>query len=445
MVILAILVFLLAIAIRTILFYKYKFLGTDSFYHLLRSSAIKKEGRVKELTQGSSKISQLLVTPKWWSFYPNFFDIIVSLFPKSFHKNLRFLPAFFDILSMILLYFFVTSIFNSDIALLPLLVYAISPIMILVSLPISPRTFANFFMILSTLSLFMFLSTGSIIFFLLSSVFASIIFLSHKLTLQSLSIVFLVESIVFKSFIPLLSLFAGFLIGVVVTKGFYIHILSAHAKLLVFFFRKGINSKRKLYELAFTFGSFSFILVILFIPQFILVQNLTEVFIQAWFFSLLLASIFWLWGDSYRYMTNAVFPGSILIALYLFNFTNVYVIAMFLIAIVISFVGITKILKSFTKPPKIIDSDILSCFAYVKKHSKHSDILLTIPQHYHLAASYFTNILTLETNEKAPKQILSTGKIFKNKVSWVVSYNKVPSKIFKQKFSKGKFFVYKSK
>ena len=156
-------------------------------------------------------------------------------------------------------------------------------------------------------------------------------------------------------------------------------------------------------------------------------------------------AIIWIWGDSYRYMENTIFSGSILVALYLTYFSSQFIFSIFLFSILISLIGIFKIFKNFTKPPKVINEHIISCFNYVRDNSKKTELLATIPLQYHLAGSYFTNVLTLEmTKDEELKTVLSKGKVLGKKVSWIVSDHKISPKLFKQKFSSKGFFVYKS-
>lgn len=439
-----ILVFLLAFFLRTALLFKFKFLGTDTFYHLLRALAIRREGRINELTKNFAKFKELLITPIWWVYYPKFFDIFLSIFPKSFHKNLKFMSAFFDIFVMIALYFFVANFFNSNVALISLFIYAIAPHMILISLPVSPRTFSNLFFVLSNLSLLMFFLSSNYYFIILSAVFVAIIAMTHKLTFQSLIIVFASESIVFKTFSPIMTLILGILFAVLVTKKLYLQILKWHIKFLIFFLKREIDKKKKINELIRTFGSFPMILMIPLIPSVLYPSNSILTYLQTWFLSLFISALVWLWGDSYRYMTYAIFPGSVMFAA-LISFNNLLLSLLFLIASFLSFFAIANIYISFTKPPKIIDNNVFACFNYIKTRKKRNDILITFPTQYHLAASYFTNCLTLELTKDAEiKEVLSRNSIGGKKVAWIFSDHEISSKHFKKQTSFGSFLVYKS-
>jgi len=437
-----IIVFTFAILLRTLVLFKYKFVGIDTFFHILRACVIKKEGRIKELTQRSSKIKQILITSRWWIYYPKLFDIFLSFFPHKFHKYFKFIPVIFDIFCMVILYLFTSSLFNSQVVILSLIIYSLSPILILVCLSLSPRTFSNLFLILSSLMLLLYFLSHNFLFIIVSSFFVLFIYLSHKLTLQSLFVVFISESLVFHSYAPLVVLLFGFLASVILTKKSYLKILDSHIRLLKLFLTKGFKLRKKMKELIFTFGSFPFILIFLFTQFSMLYNNNVKTFITTWFFSLFFASLIWLWGDSYRYMTNAVFPGSILAAITidLNNFLFSYV---FFFSALFSLFGIIKIFKIFSKPPRIINSDIISCFNYVKRHCTQNDILVTIPFQYYTAAAYFTKIQSFGLRGKDIKVVLSKGRILNKKVSWIVSNSKISSKIFKLKFSSKNFFVYK--
>jgi hypothetical protein len=430
-------ILVIAAVLRLAIILKYKFLGTDTFYHLIRSSAIRKNGRIKELEGKIAKIKELLVTPRWWIYYPPFFDIFLSFFSENQHKYLKYFPTFFDILVMIFLYIFVNDLFGNTIAMLSLLTYGLSPIMVLVSISISPRTFANLFFVLSNIFLLSYFITTNILFILLSSFCITIICLSHKLTLQSSIIVFLAESLVLRTFIPFISLLLGFLIAILITKGFYFNIFRVHMELLLDFFKKKPNYNKKIKELAYTIASFPFI-TLLFLNTY-LGSNII-IYFQVWFWSLFVVALLWMWGDSYRYMTNAIFPGSILVALTL---TKIQFNILFLFSAIFSFLVIMKIYSIFKKPPKVIDNNLLSCFNFIKTHGKKNQLIITIPPQYHLAASYFTKALTLEMTEKEFKSALIKGKVLNRKIIWVVSASKISSKHLKKSINFCNFIVYK--
>jgi len=434
-----ILLFILGFFLRSFLCIKYNWIGHDTFFHLLCSMKIKKSG----ICKGMEKIIKNNEKTKY---YPPLFHVLLSFFSKKNHKNLRFLPTFFDLITMSLVFLFTYFFINESLALYAMFIYAIAPIMILSSQNLNPRTLSNLIFTLSMIFLFLYFTEGLffyLIFFLILNCF---VLLSHRLTTQSLIIIVFISSIIFRDILPFLFLLSSFTVAFAITKGKYKYVLNFHIKNLKRHFKYGhykYKTKRPENPILLFF-SFPFILII--IINIILNGISSEfLFLQIWFFSLLTASFFWIWGDGYRYLTNAVFPGAILSTIYLFSIP--FSILIFSLCCICSFIGIGYIIYKFKNSFRVIPKGLIKCFKYIKINSKKSDTLFVYPLNYCYIGRYFSenktfNLLNYE------KDVVSKGKILGNIVNWIVTdHPKIfrKSKFYKQVFRYENFYVFKIK
>ena len=89
--------------------------------------------------------------------------------------------------------------------------------------------------------------------------------------------------------------------------------------------------------------------------------------------SSLLSHFFWIWGDGYRYLTNAVFPASILAAVFLERLpaSNLF----FNLLLLASFMGTGYIFWKFVNSRRVIKNEFIRCCNYIRKKAKKKDTL----------------------------------------------------------------------
>jgi len=427
-------VFLFAFFLRSFLHFRYKWVGRDTFGHLLRALKIKETGspfKGRKYSLGDKKV---------YLYYPPLMDFLLSFFPRKSHKKIKFFPVFFDLLTMFLLFLFSYFFLNIKNIFPLLLIYSISPILILTVQTITPRSFSNFLYCLSMIFLFLYFNTGFYYFLLFFSVFSSFLLISHKLTTQSLIISVFIISLISFDFLPIVFVLVSFLLAYLFTKGKYVYVFKSHMNTLKHHFKKGHYKKgtKSPENPILLFFSFPFVLV----PILNIIFNGFSthlLFFQIWFFTLLLTSFFWIWGDGYRYLTNAVFPGAIISIFFYKNlpFSN-YI---FLFCFISSLVGIFYIYYNFSKSDRVVDKDFLKACEYINKKSKKTDTLaVTMPSYRRTAAAYFCKLNTFPNKENSIK--------FKNKyATWLITQK---TKEFKknEKYvlkKSGKYSIFKLK
>ncbi|MFH8039118.1 MAG: hypothetical protein QXJ14_03860 [Candidatus Aenigmatarchaeota archaeon] len=230
---------------------------------------------------------------------------------------------------------------------------------------------------------------------------------------------------------PLIVLILAFFFALAISKGFYLKVLRAHVWLIYFYVKRGLSPRLKK-EVLWIFGSFPFLILILLRLNY-LVQHQ---FLLTWFVSLFVLSFLWVIGDGYRHMTNAISPGSILVAL-IYPFSGldfeVFVFSFF------SCVFINIYLLGKVIPNRIVSKDLLRCYEFVKINGKLNDIVYTFPSYFAYATPFFVNMRGYYGSELQLKKDIP-------KIKWVITNNPslwVVSK-FKQVFRSGKFYVFRS-
>jgi len=253
--------FLLAFFIRSIILFKNKWVGIDTFYHLVNAKQIRKNKKI------SYKFEKLIF-PKEKStshFYPPLLQKIISFFLERYDSLWRFFSPALEMISIFILLIITSSFVDSNIILICLFVYAISPIMVLSSIVVSPKILGNLFLIISMIFLFLYFIYGNLI-FLIPFMFLNIgILLSHKLATQSLIIITMVESIFFQNIFPAIFLISSFFVTYFITKGYYKKVLKKHIQVLKRYYKiggyKASNKKRPENPLKI-FMMFPFMLII---------------------------------------------------------------------------------------------------------------------------------------------------------------------------------------
>jgi hypothetical protein len=426
--------FVLGFVLRSALLFKYKWVGTDTFYHLLYGLNFRKKRRIRRLDGVIVKSETKL--------YPPLFHVLLSIFPKPLHRHLQAMSAAFDMLSMLILLLFTWLLFGSFTALLAGFIYAIAPILILSCFALNPRTLANSLIIAAMIFLFLYFVFGNAFYLIPFLLFSSLILLSHRLTVQSLVAVVLAEVIAFRDLFPLAALAGAFLVAIVMTRGFYVQILRSHVQTLARHFKHGhyrYKTKRPENPIRL-FAAFPFMLaIIVYMLNFGFVHHL--LFLQIWFFVLLAVSFFWIWGDGYRYLTNAAFPGAILAAAFLPSIPSGILI--FTISTICSFAAIGYIVYKFKTSHRVIPEAAIKCFEYVKANARPADTLFVWPLNYWHVGRYFSGVKTF--NLPTDTKNIANGALLGKPVKWVVTNNQAlfeKTELFKLKYKNANFGVF---
>ncbi len=162
--------------------------------------------------------------------YPIIFPWIFSFFPKKFLLNIQgFVSPFFDSLQNIVVFYITFSLTNSlPTSLLAQVMYSLIPIIPIENSYLTPRSLGYLNFTLAFFPLLLYHTNHNIFLLLISLFFTCTLFLTHRFALQSLIFISIFFFIVDRSFIYLLNLILGFIIVVILTKGFYLRVARGH-------------------------------------------------------------------------------------------------------------------------------------------------------------------------------------------------------------------------
>lgn len=220
----------LAFILRSTIMFKHKWVGGDTFWHLLMAKMLRKGENI-------NKKSDMFLDSS--PYYPPVYAKLISFLPKRFDSSLRFISPILDLITMLVLFWFSYSFLTGYLIYIPLLVYAIMPILILTSFNTSPRMMSNTLLTISILIVFFYFITGNWLYLLLSSVLASVMHLTNRFATQVIVLLLVAQSIVFNEPILILFLALSFLISIIISKGYYIRVFKAYIKKLKLHFRYG--------------------------------------------------------------------------------------------------------------------------------------------------------------------------------------------------------------
>lgn len=407
-----IIIFIFGFLIRSIFILKYGWFGSDTFRNYRHGKEIDLLG---EIPQKSPRVIGDINYG-----YPPLLPYIISFVSKKHHKGLQYLSPLFDILSSILGYIFLShATGNYYISIIAISVYLFSPILVYQSVSLNTRQIASFFATISIYFLYLSISkeTNVEVFVLsiISALFASLIPLLNRVTLQSLYVTILGVSFYYSSFTPLIIIPLSILFSIIITNGYIIKSFIEHYRII----KAHYLVKTDVYSFFALFISvikwFPFIIIFPLILQNIGTSEV-ESFSLAWLISILIISFFWIFGRGWFHITNGVLPFCFLLGYMLKEYQiNIEFYKVFLHVFSVScLVGCVALITLFKKIPKKIlsifkdysvDNDLMKCFNFLNEKLNEEALLFCIPSRGHLVngAGYFTNSKILDGGGKSPE------------------------------------------
>jgi len=376
--------FLLIVAIAfAIRFYPSARMGAksiDNYYHLLAARQIRNEKGLPRRLNG------FLVEGTYS--YPPVIHLVLALLVSEAPEKTRKIPFLiapaFDTLSVVLIYFFVAMLVGKAEAVIAAVMYAVTPLLVIESIPISPRPLGALFLNLYMLLMFMYASTHNLWLFVPASVVCvPLVLLSHKMATQSMFFATIASSIVFFFIDPMISAFgitalpAGVGFTFLVSGGFYKKVLRGHRAMLSYHFRHGDYRDEKKFGNPLQIIQRWPWLAILALAAYLvgLSPPLTaELLVPLiWGIILIALTLLWRYGDNYRYLVYAVAPLSIVFAATMAALSQLWFIVLFTLAIVFSGLRLGHYFRRRTKDSPISD-DLLECLKYIKSDKAHSSM-----------------------------------------------------------------------
>lgn len=283
---------------------------------------------------------------------------------------------------------------------------------------LSARPLANLWMILSLMAVFVYSRSGDWRLLVVMLPPVTLIYLTHKFTLQALTFILFGLAVYLRDPCPLAVLGSGLLLAVLFTGGHYLKVLRGHLAFLDFYRRMGArkypskyavdrNRLRKLVRLDATGNPWLYMLVpVLWLggwpPDMLAFASLIMV---ATYFLVSLNPLLFL-GEPERYFEAATFPLAVVIPLFLLG-AGWLPWSVYLALLALSAVRIVREMKGreeqmFDKTRVIehyVDPEWLQACEFMKK--RPGERIITIPENLQWATSYFTGKTTQGTNSAA--------------------------------------------
>ncbi len=259
---------------------------------------------------------------------------------------------------------------------------------------------------------------------LMVALLVTLITLSHKFAVQVLIIGLLPYSLLFNRPYFVISLVFGFVLSIIVSRGFYLKILKEHLTWLRFYshHRPNANFIKKWSGI---FVRNSWWIVIAFSIILLTLQQsgnwYSDVIGRAlfWAFIPLLTAIFVsipqlaFMGEDYRYVEYSLVPiGALVAAFAVTTQIGFFVLLPIIACLSISILTLVKYKDSLTKSKFFVDNDDIQAYNSLKDYV--SGYLLVFPHWRTLEVSYFTNLPIIH-NVRKGKQ--SDSKILDNLIN----------------------------
>ena len=387
----------LGIALRSIPSLILKLDSPDEYAHFLISRKIYQQKKLPH------SLDQFLIRGTF-SYPPLLHFILIPFIVRNRFSSSKIISLFADIGIGVLIYYVTYNLINENVALLAFLFYVITPINVIESTYVNPRTLGAFFFFLFVMTIFL-TQTYDTSILALSVISVIFILLTHRMATQSLLFISVILLITYffidyeLSMYISVSLVLGFFLTLIFSKGFYKKILHGHKVILAFHFKQGDYSGRK------NFGNP--IHVIIRIPWIILFPFLLF-FVEITFsnsfifFNAIIAITFvslaflWRYGDNYRYLVYASPPLSIVFSYFVFSLSEPWNVIFVGIAIFSSIFRI-GIFYFKSRSKKLVSKQLLDTFEFLK-NKNDIDSIATTPTSYVYPAAFFTNKKILATD-----------------------------------------------
>lgn len=423
-------IFVLGFINRAFHLFRHPWVGKDTFSHLWLAREIRDTGRLPK---------QL-----WGHPYPQPYDlppfphIFLAMWPVSFHRGLQYLAPLLDVVSGLMILAGCFAAFGPEVAVVALALYFFSPMGRDNYYSLSPRAFGNTFLIASLFSLFIFYETAWPPVLIFASLFCALVFLTHRLTLQSLVGVLIGLTVVLRSPAPAMVLAMGFVMAFVFTKGYLMKTLKGHFEFVATVAKSMKDPKIRSAQPAKFPNPLHLLFnlpVLILLPWFFFLDTgLNTSFFLIWAVSLVVLSLVWVLGEGYRHLANAVAPLSILTAVWVVH-NSAYLVLWAFLAASLLFTAV-KIWRLEKENTSFISGPLVEAFIWLKGHCQPEDMVLCLPFDIFQALFYFAGCNVLQAggaqgmlfNRSVLYEKVKNGKIQElvdeYNVGWVLTVNK---------------------
>lgn len=449
-----------------------KYFGVDVWTRLLEIDHVKSHGH-----KIPGKITKGFIIDGNFD-YPIIFPWIFSFFPKKILLKFQgFVSPFFDALQNLLVFFITANITHSiPTALVSQIIYSLIPMIPVENSYLTPRSLGYLIFTLSFYPLLLFYLYSNGLYLLLSIVFTTLLYLTHRFALQAYLFVCLFFLVVTGSFYFFLTPVIGFFLAITLTRGYYLRVAKGHLYNIYFWTKNyhyrfshqihGLTARKKLdwvgtiYLLLSEFSPifllitdiwvvFSFIYMYFFIaglnPY---IQNGIFYLMSLWviFFYILGAIILRVKilipiGEGQRYLEMATVPVSILSSVLIFHFYNQYGMPALILFILISLGNLIMILFIQLKgiiadKNRSLTEELIDIFDFINRLPGHPRIMC-IPHQITTMTVYHTKSkILVNSDNKGLMKISEFYPILKTPINELKKKYKLDYLILKQSFAR---------
>jgi hypothetical protein len=449
-----------------------RYFGVDVWTRLLEIDHVKKTGH-----KIPGKITKGFIIDGTFD-YPIIFPWIFSFFPK---KNLLkfqgFVSPFFDALQNVLVFYIALSLTHSvPVALVSQIVYTLIPMIPVENSYLTPRSLGYLMFTLSFYPLLLFYNLSEPKYFIASVAFTTLLYLTHRFALQSFIFICVFFALVTSSYIFLAVPIIGFVLAIVITKGYYLRVAKGHLYNIYFWTKNykyrfshqihGLAARKKLDwvgTIYFLLSEFSPIFLIItdvwvissFIYFFYFLSGLNiEIQTSMYFLMSLWVIFFYVFGsvilkvkmlipigEGQRYLEMATVPVSVLSSVLLFHFYNLYgfvvIIVFILIAIgnlsMILFIQVKGIIKDKNRS---LTNELIDLFAFINK-LPGTPRIMCIPHQITTMTVYHTKAeILVNADNKGLMEIMQFYPVLKVTIDELKTKYKLDYLVLKESFAK---------
>ena len=376
----------------------------DTFFHLLLSLSIRKLGWKYPTSLQNVTFVEIDQNYDYLA-YPPLFHFIISLFPTKFHlgiaKNFSLvIISFVSCLAAILTY---NLTFDLVLAILSNFIVIFNYSAFDLVTQSTPRSLGLLFYSLILYVIIIFPENAfSLIAVML---FTALLTLTHKFAVQALLFGFLPFTFLFNKQYFFLFFIFGFLLSILISRGFYLRILREHLNWLRFYKDHPIKGSGTT-KITTILGRNFWILLIVISMLFVAFKSIggplefligTELFAKVVFWALINFLIAFLiavpflsfLGEYYRYVEYSLVPVGVLAPLFLAS-SNLYILLVSFACIFLSLLALLKFRKYLAQSKVLIDSNDVSSYKLLKEYNVSN--LLVFPGNRTLEISYFSGV-----------------------------------------------------
>ena len=381
-----------------------KLLIGDTFFHLLVCESIRNHQWKFPSSLENVIFSEIDKSYNYLA-YPPLFHYIIALFPVKFHRKIAEYSSIvvLSLVSSVAAIFVYAFTYDLSLAILSGLIVIFNFSALSLVVQFSPRSLGLFFYSLIVCLAIFFPDNPFSLFGI--AFLVAFMSLTHKFAVQALIFGFLPFILLFGNPYLLIPFFLGFLLSILISRGFYLRILEEQVRWLRFY--KGRSHRAPLVTgLTSTFGGNIWILQIAISILFIIFQGAGGLLENMSSADLLAKVIFWAFinilisllvststlsflGEHNRYVEYSVVSIGIAASLFAVSL-GVYVLIVSLVCAAVSLLSLLKYRKYLVRSKALVDPDDVISYYSLRDYSLRN--LLVFPGNRTLEVRYYSGI-----------------------------------------------------